>query len=48
VLANAAAALVAADRATNFRDGVRLAAHSIDSGEARAKLHALIAFRRRK
>jgi anthranilate phosphoribosyltransferase len=46
VLANAAAALVAADRATNFREGVLLAAQSIDSGEARAKLHALIAFRR--
>jgi anthranilate phosphoribosyltransferase len=47
VLANAAAALVAADRAADFREGVRLAANSIDSGAARAKLHALIAFRRR-
>jgi anthranilate phosphoribosyltransferase len=44
VLANAAAALVAADRAADFREGVRLAARSIDSGAARAKLHALIAF----
>jgi anthranilate phosphoribosyltransferase len=44
VLANAAAALVAADRAPNFREGVNLAARSIDSGAARAKLHALIAF----
>ena len=44
VLANAAAALVAADRAPNFRDGVKLAARSIDSGAARAKLNALIAF----
>jgi anthranilate phosphoribosyltransferase len=47
VLANAATALVAADRAANFRDGVRLAGRSIDSGAARAKLHALIAFRPR-
>jgi len=46
VLANASAALVAADRAPNFREGVRLAARSIDSGAARAKLNALIAFRR--
>jgi anthranilate phosphoribosyltransferase len=44
VLANAAAALVAAGRATDFLDGVRLAAHSIDSGAARAKLEALIVF----
>jgi anthranilate phosphoribosyltransferase len=44
VLANAAAALVAAGRATDFLDGVRLAARSIDSGAARAKLEALIAF----
>jgi anthranilate phosphoribosyltransferase len=47
VLANAAAALVAADRAPNFRDGVGIAGGSIDSGAARAKLHALIAFRPR-
>ncbi len=44
VQANAAAALVAADRATDFLDGVRLAAQSIDSGAAQAKLDALIAF----
>ncbi len=44
VLANAAAALVAAGRATDFLDGVRLASHSIDSGAAREKLEALIAF----
>ncbi|MBI1738068.1 MAG: anthranilate phosphoribosyltransferase, partial [Acidobacteria bacterium] len=42
--ANAAAALVAAGRATDFLDGVRLAAQSIDSGAAQAKLDALIAF----
>ncbi|MFZ0879368.1 MAG: anthranilate phosphoribosyltransferase [Candidatus Acidiferrales bacterium] len=44
VLANAAAALVAAGRAADFLDGTRLAAHSIDSGAARAKLDALVAF----
>jgi anthranilate phosphoribosyltransferase len=44
VLANAAAALVAAGCAADFLDGVRLAAHSIDSGAARQKLEALIAF----
>ena len=44
VLANAAAALVAAGRAADFLEGVRLAAQSIDSGAAAAKLDALIAF----
>jgi anthranilate phosphoribosyltransferase len=44
VLANSAAALVAAGRATDFLDGVRLAAESIDSGAARARLEALVAF----
>jgi anthranilate phosphoribosyltransferase len=44
VLANASAALVAAGRAGDFRDGVRLAAESIDSGAAREKLEKLIAF----
>jgi anthranilate phosphoribosyltransferase len=43
-LANAAAALVAAGRAADFRDGVRLAAQSIDSGAAREKLDAFVAF----
>jgi anthranilate phosphoribosyltransferase len=42
VLANAAAALVAAGRASDFREGARLAAESIDSGAAHAKLAALI------
>lgn len=41
VLANAAAALVAAGAASHFRDGVRLAAQSIDSGTARQKLELL-------
>jgi|HubBroStandDraft_1064217.scaffolds.fasta_scaffold00361_26 anthranilate phosphoribosyltransferase len=44
VLANASAALVAAGRATNFLEGVQLAAESIDSGAAREKLERLIAF----
>jgi anthranilate phosphoribosyltransferase len=44
VLANSAAALVAAGRATDFLDGVRLAQESIDSGAARTKLEALVAF----
>ncbi len=44
VQANAAAALVAASRAADFREGVRIAAESIDSGAAQAKLDALIAF----
>jgi anthranilate phosphoribosyltransferase len=44
VQANAAAALVAAARASDFLDGVRLAAQSIDSGAAQAKLDLLITF----
>src|SRR5580704_21346 len=44
VLANAAGALVAAGRARDFLDGVRLATESIDSGAARAKLEALVTF----
>jgi anthranilate phosphoribosyltransferase len=44
VIANAAAAIVAAGRATDFLEGARLSAESIDSGAARKKLDALIAF----
>ncbi len=44
VLANAAAALVAARLAADFREGVRGAAQSIDSGAAHAKFDALVAF----
>jgi anthranilate phosphoribosyltransferase len=47
VVANAAAAIVAAGRATDFLEGAQLAATSIDSGEARKKLKALIAFTHR-
>jgi anthranilate phosphoribosyltransferase len=46
VCINAAAALVAAGRASNFRKGTSLAAKAIDSGLARAKLEALIGFSR--
>ncbi len=42
VLANAAAALVAADAAEDFRHGIRLAASAIDAGQALAKLQALV------
>ena len=42
VLANCAGALVAADRAGTLRDGVALAAQSIDSGAAKARLNALV------
>lgn len=41
VLLNAAAALVVADKAGSLKDGVALAAESIDSGAAKAKLAAL-------
>ena len=44
VLANAAAALVAAGCAPDFLDGVRLATESIDSGAARTKLDTLVRF----
>jgi anthranilate phosphoribosyltransferase len=44
VLANSAAALVAAGRAEDFLAGVRMAAESIDSGAARARLDELIEF----
>jgi anthranilate phosphoribosyltransferase len=43
---NAAAALVAAGRAANFGEGAESAAKAIDSGSARDKLEALIAFSR--
>jgi anthranilate phosphoribosyltransferase len=45
VVANAAAALVAAGRAVDFLEGARLAARSIDSGAALKKLNQLITFR---
>lgn len=42
VLLNASAAIVAGGGAENLRDGVRLAAESIDSGKAKASLEKLI------
>jgi anthranilate phosphoribosyltransferase len=42
VLMNAAAALTAGGKARDLRDGVTLAARSIDGGAARAKLDALV------
>jgi anthranilate phosphoribosyltransferase len=44
VLLNAAAALVAAGRTDHLRDAVPLAAKTIDSGAAAAKLEALVIF----
>ena len=42
VLLNAAAAIVAGDKASDLREGVQAAAEAIDSGRAMAKLEALI------
>jgi anthranilate phosphoribosyltransferase len=47
VIINAAAAIVAAGRAANLREGALLAAASLDSGAAREKLEALIEFTNR-
>ena len=44
VLLNAAAALTAAGKATDFADGIEQAAQAIDSGAAKDKLTALAAF----
>jgi anthranilate phosphoribosyltransferase len=44
VLMNAAAALVAGARAAEMKDGVKLAAQSIDSGAARERLERLVAY----
>jgi anthranilate phosphoribosyltransferase len=44
VLVNAAAALVAAGRANDFREGVALAAEAIDSGAAHRKIGELVRF----
>ena len=47
VVANASAAIVAAGRADGFLEGALLAVQSIDSGAARKKLDALVAFTRK-
>ncbi len=44
VLVNSSVALVAAGKATDFNDGVRLASESIDSGRALGKLRQMSAF----
>ena len=44
VVANAAAALVAARRAEDFRDGAKIAAESIDSGKALGTLEEFVRF----
>ena len=44
ILLNAAAALVAADKATDISAGIRMAEEAIDSGAATGKLEALAAF----
>jgi anthranilate phosphoribosyltransferase len=44
VLMNASAALVAGGRARDLKDGVQVAAESIDSGAARERLERLVAF----
>ena len=44
VLVNASAGIVAASRASSFLEGMALAAASIDSGSARAKVEALARF----
>jgi anthranilate phosphoribosyltransferase len=44
VIANAAAALVAAGVAPSFGDGARLAGTALASGAAREKLAALVTF----
>jgi anthranilate phosphoribosyltransferase len=46
VLLNAAPAIVAAEAATTWKEGIRLAAESIDSGEALRKLEELISWSR--
>jgi anthranilate phosphoribosyltransferase len=46
VLINAAAALIAAEKAKNFQEGISLAESAIDEGSAMKKLDALIAFTR--
>lgn len=47
VLVNAAAALVAAGRASSFKEGVKVAVESIDSGKAAKVLEDLVSFTNR-
>ena len=47
VLLNAAAGLVASGKAQDFKEGLKLAAESVDSGAAMKKLEQLKAFTNR-
>jgi anthranilate phosphoribosyltransferase len=47
VLLNSAAALVAADRAADLREGLELARESLQSGKARERLDSMVAASRR-
>jgi anthranilate phosphoribosyltransferase len=47
VILNSAAGLVASGRARDFKDGIKLAAESIDSGAAMKKLEMLKQFTNR-
>jgi anthranilate phosphoribosyltransferase len=47
VLLNAAAGFVASGKAVDFKEGIRLAADSIDSGAALRKVEQLKAFTNR-
>lgn len=44
VLLNAAAALIVADKANDFKEGLEIAANSIDTGAAKSKLEQLVKF----
>jgi anthranilate phosphoribosyltransferase len=46
VLLNASAAFIASGLCDNFKDGIKIAADSIDSGKAHDKLDKLIEFTR--
>ena len=46
VLLNSSAALVAADMAKDFNEGLKVAENSIDSGKAKLKLEELVKFTR--
>ncbi|MGS0763832.1 anthranilate phosphoribosyltransferase [Syntrophomonas curvata] len=48
VILNAAAALVAAERAADIEDGMLIAAEAIDSGKSQATLQAMISYSRDK
>lgn len=48
VLLNASAVLLAAERVSNLRDGIKMAGESIDSGRAMKKLQELIQFTNRE